>query len=95
MQIANITKETPDPLNGKIEHWPGTKEPSGTLRENAMDLVRQHLPAYSDEDRQQALIKAIELANSRNYYRGIIINRVSNFFSAISITSVFSQLFCI
>jgi predicted amidohydrolase YtcJ len=64
LRIAGITKETPDPINGKIERWPGTKEPSGTLRENAMDLVRQHLPAYTDEDRNRALIKAIELANS-------------------------------
>ena len=64
LQIANITKETPDPVNGKIERWPGTKEPSGTLRENAMDLVRQHLPSYNEEDRKHALIKAIELANT-------------------------------
>ena len=63
LELANITKETPDPINGKIERWPGTREPSGTLRENAMNLVSQHLPKYNDDDRKQALLKSIELAN--------------------------------
>lgn len=63
LQIANVSKETPDPINGKIERQIGSKIPSGTLRESAMRLVRQHIPDPSADERKQALIKAIELAN--------------------------------
>ncbi len=44
LALAGITRETPDPPNGRIEREPGTGEPSGTLRESAMDLVDGALP---------------------------------------------------
>jgi predicted amidohydrolase YtcJ len=46
LELAGITKDTPDPANGVIERLPdGT--PSGTLRETAADLVNDLLPDYS------------------------------------------------
>jgi predicted amidohydrolase YtcJ len=44
---AGITADTPDPPGGVIERDPETGEPSGTLRETAMDLVSNALPPYT------------------------------------------------
>jgi predicted amidohydrolase YtcJ len=38
-ELAGVTKETPDPPGGVIEHDPATGEPSGTLREAASGLI--------------------------------------------------------
>jgi predicted amidohydrolase YtcJ len=54
---AGIGPDTPDPLpNGRIERQPGSREPSGTLREQAaMDLVDRHIPLRTDEEYAAAL----------------------------------------
>jgi predicted amidohydrolase YtcJ len=39
LELAGVTRETPDPPGGVIEHDPATGEPSGTLREAASGLV--------------------------------------------------------
>jgi predicted amidohydrolase YtcJ len=39
LALANITRDTPDPPNGRIERDPRTREPTGTLRESANDLI--------------------------------------------------------
>ena len=44
LQMAYLSRETPDPEHGRIER-DAQGNPSGTLRESAMNLVRQHLPA--------------------------------------------------
>ncbi len=64
LALARITRDTPDPANGRIERDPRTGEPSGTLRESAMDLVSRHLPPYTPEERRQGLLRALALANS-------------------------------
>ncbi|MBT9586552.1 amidohydrolase family protein [bacterium] len=54
LEICGINAKTPDPAGGRIEREPdGT--PSGTLRENAMQLAYRHLPKTSPEERLQAL----------------------------------------
>ena len=58
LELAGITKYTKDPPNGTIERDPKTKEPSGTLREDAMKLVSEVLPLYSKKDLDIALHKA-------------------------------------
>jgi predicted amidohydrolase YtcJ len=63
LELAGISRETADPLNGRIERDPHTKEPTGTLREAAQDLITQLLPKYTSEERIQALEKAMMLAN--------------------------------
>ncbi|MBZ0199118.1 MAG: amidohydrolase [Ignavibacteriaceae bacterium] len=47
LEIANITKKTITPDGGIIEHDKKTGEPTGTLRENAADLVSKVFPDYS------------------------------------------------
>lgn len=63
LEIAGISRDSQDPLQGRIERDPTTGEPTGTLREAAMDLVRSHLPAYTDDTRLQGLRRALALAN--------------------------------
>jgi predicted amidohydrolase YtcJ len=48
-EIAGITKDTHDPLGGKIERDEGGI-PTGLLYENANGLVRQHIPEYTVEE---------------------------------------------
>jgi predicted amidohydrolase YtcJ len=53
---ADIGPDTPDPPNGRIERQPGSREPSGTLREQpAMDLVMDHIPPRTNEEYAAAL----------------------------------------
>lgn len=63
LALAGITRETPDPKNGRIERDPRTGEPSGTLRESAMDLVAAKLPPYTAEQRIGAVRRALAEAN--------------------------------
>jgi predicted amidohydrolase YtcJ len=62
LERAHITKDTPNPEGGVIEHDPSTGAPSGTLRETAMKLVEGVVPDYSVEQRKQALIGYQEMA---------------------------------
>ena len=50
LQLAGIDMDTLDPPHGRIERDPKTGEPTGTLREDAMDLFSTHLPEYPPED---------------------------------------------
>ncbi|HVH52712.1 MAG TPA: amidohydrolase family protein, partial [Actinomycetota bacterium] len=43
LELAGITRETPDPPDGRIERDAGG-DPSGTLHEGAMDLVDKLMP---------------------------------------------------
>lgn len=63
LAIAGITAETPDPVNGRIERRPGSREPSGTLREAAQRLVSGHIPEPSAEDLVKGLREGLALAN--------------------------------
>ena len=47
LELAGITKDTPDPPYGHIERDPVTGEPSGTLYESAAALVTNALPQYT------------------------------------------------
>lgn len=62
LQLAGISKATPDPVGGKIER-DGQGNPSGVLVDKAMALVDKIVPAYSDAENRAALDAA--LANLR------------------------------
>jgi predicted amidohydrolase YtcJ len=62
LEWAHITAETPDPAGGRIERNSKTGEPSGTLRETAMNLVQRALPAYTLEERKNALLAYQKMA---------------------------------
>ncbi|MGH7700291.1 MAG: amidohydrolase [Gemmatimonadales bacterium] len=59
--IAGVTRDTPDPPNGRIEREPGGA-PGGTLRESAMELVARHLPDYTDAEYLAGLRRGLALA---------------------------------
>lgn len=63
LEIAGITKETPDPPRGRIERDPKTGEPTGTLRESAARLVINRTPPYSHEEFVTGLRRGLEVAN--------------------------------
>ncbi len=66
LQIAGITSETRDPEGGTIdrdEHG----EPTGILRESAMNLVRQHMPAPTED----GLVRALEMAGQAFLRTGV------------------------
>jgi predicted amidohydrolase YtcJ len=55
LELAHVTRGTPDPLNGKIERLPdGT--PSGTLREAAMGPMGSVIPPYTLEQYEAAIL---------------------------------------
>jgi predicted amidohydrolase YtcJ len=56
LELAGVTRETPDPSGGRIERDAG--EPQGTLHEEAMDLVRDLLPATTQEEWETGILRA-------------------------------------
>jgi len=64
LALAGVTKDTPDPAGGRIERDPVTKEPTGTLRESARELVTSKIPAPTAEQNTAGLKRAVEFANS-------------------------------
>ena len=63
LEMAGITKETPDPPRGRIERDPKTGEPTGTLRESATSMVRKKIPPYTQEENVAGLRRGLEMAN--------------------------------
>lgn len=64
LEMAGITKDTPDPKNGTIDRDPVTGELVGGLEESAMALVDKLIPAPSDADLQGAIRYTVRLFNS-------------------------------
>ena len=62
LAIAGVTKETPDPPNGRIER-DANGEPTGTLREDATELVTRFAPKPSHADHVAGLRLALQKAN--------------------------------
>ena len=70
LQMAGITSETPDPPGGQIVRDPETGEPTGILRNAAMNLVTRLIPEDTMEDLVNATRLALEEA-ARNGVTGI------------------------
>ncbi len=58
LERAGITRDTPDPPGGEIVRDPATGEPTGVLKDAAMDLVARLIPSPSDDERDAALERA-------------------------------------
>ena len=66
LALARIDRDTPDPVSGRIERESGG-DPSGTLHEGAMEIVRRILPPTTVED----LAAGLELAQAYLHRLGI------------------------
>ncbi len=51
LDIAGITRDTPDPVDGRIDRDPQSGELVGSLQEGAMGLVTSHIPPTTLEER--------------------------------------------
>jgi hypothetical protein len=63
LEVAGITAETPDPVDGIIDREPGSREPMGSLQEGAISLVRGHAPPVDLETRMSGLQYSIKMLN--------------------------------
>ena len=62
LELAGIDDTTPDPPGGSIQRE--KKQATGMLFENALDLVRRHIPAMTQADRLDAVRAAMIEAHS-------------------------------
>jgi len=62
LELAGITSETPNPDGGLIVRDAETGEPTGILKDNAMDLVFNIIPDKSIEDNIEATLRSLEEA---------------------------------
>jgi predicted amidohydrolase YtcJ len=63
LEVAGITKDTPDPADGRIDRDPKTGEPVGTLQEGAGSLVSSKAPETTPEQLQAGLRYSVKLLN--------------------------------
>lgn len=63
LEIAGITRDTPNPPDGIIDKHPETGEPIGSLQEGATSLVEQHTPPNSLEEQMDGLRYAVRMLN--------------------------------
>jgi len=63
LEAGGITKDTPDPVDGRIDRDPKTGEPSGSLQEGASSLVADKSPPATDQVRDDGLRYAIKMLN--------------------------------
>jgi predicted amidohydrolase YtcJ len=64
LEVAHVTKDTPDPPGGSFVRDPKTGEPTGAIKEDAADaIMRRAMPEPSHEQKLKILMAGIELAN--------------------------------
>lgn len=63
MRLAGITRDTVPPPGGVIEK-DADGEPTGVFRETAQSLVTRVVPAFTDEERSQAIDAAVSLLHT-------------------------------
>src|SRR5581483_7188494 len=59
LKMAGITADTPDPAGGVVYRKPGSKEPTGLLRDNATSLVWPLVPAPTETEIVEAVRAAL------------------------------------
>ncbi|MGE3778946.1 MAG: amidohydrolase, partial [Pirellulaceae bacterium] len=62
LQRGQVTRDTPDPPGGVIVRDPATGEPTGVLKDAAMQLVSSRIPPLSFDEKLQAAQAATEHA---------------------------------
>ena len=69
LELAHITKDTPNPPNGSIVRDPQTGEATGALKEAAQSLVENVLPKPTRREKLAALQAGIHWANENGLTR--------------------------
>jgi predicted amidohydrolase YtcJ len=64
LEIAGITRDTPDPVDGRIDRDKATGEAIGSLQEGAGALVAKHVPPASLEKRVEGLQYSVKMLNA-------------------------------
>lgn len=64
IELAGVTRDTPNPAGGVIERDQETGEPSGTFRENAVDLINNVLPPFPVDMLKRGVKQYMEIAAS-------------------------------
>lgn len=64
LERAGISRQTPNPPGGEIVRDPKTQDPTGLLKDAAMELVNRILPAPTVEEKRKAIRAATEHAAS-------------------------------
>lgn len=59
LSLAGVTADSPDPEGGVVDRDPATGEPTGVVRERAMDVFSRIVPPPSSEERRAAIRAAI------------------------------------
>jgi predicted amidohydrolase YtcJ len=63
LEIAGITRDTPDPKDGRIDRDPATGDAIGSLQEGATALVYAHVPPPTAAQRLEGLRHAVKMLN--------------------------------
>lgn len=63
LEVAGITRDTPDPADGRIDRDPKTGEPTGSLQEGASGLVADKSPPDTDAIRDAGLRYSVRMLN--------------------------------
>jgi len=64
LELAGITRDTPDPADGRIDRRPDTGEPIGSLQEGASALLDHVTPPVTDGQRRDGLRYSIGMLNA-------------------------------
>jgi predicted amidohydrolase YtcJ len=67
LRLAGITADTPDPSGGVIYRKDSSREPTGVLRDNAMDLVTRLIPPLGEDE----IIEAVRAALAEARQAGV------------------------
>jgi predicted amidohydrolase YtcJ len=59
LKLAGISEDTPDPAGGVIYRRPGTRWPTGLLRDNAMGLITRLIPEPAEAEIAEAVRAAL------------------------------------
>jgi predicted amidohydrolase YtcJ len=59
LNTLNITKDTPSPKDGDIEKDANTGEPTGLFFDAAVNLVREAIPEFSNDEMKQLMITGV------------------------------------
>ena len=93
LELAHITKDTPDPTGGEIVRDPKTGEPTGAIKEDAADdLVRRVIPDPSRDEKLQALRAGLKHANELGVTRVHVMGGVNPGEGDISEIDLLDQL---